>query len=74
MTNQPICMNCDSLGWVCENHTDRPWGDGGSTRSDACACGAGAPCPVCNPCDRDHSPRDVAGSTLIWDLEHGYRH
>lgn len=33
------CATCDDVGWVCENHPDRPW-DG----PRACTCGgAGAP-------------------------------
>lgn len=42
-----ICKNCDGQGWVCENHSGKPW-SGLSDRDDACHCGAGAPCPVCN--------------------------
>jgi hypothetical protein len=30
------------LGWVCENHPDRPWDD-----ELGCTCGAGTPCK-CN--------------------------
>jgi hypothetical protein len=44
---KPNCKCCDGTGWVCENHQDRPWGDM-SQRKDACNCGAGAPCPICN--------------------------
>ncbi len=66
------CKRCDGLGWVCENHTDRPWRDGGSDRADACDCGAGAPCEVCNPCDRDHPPRMIG--TPIWDINGGWWH
>jgi len=46
------CGRCDGTGWVCENHPFRPWGPD-SKRLDACDCGAGAPCPICNtlnPC------------------------
>ena len=43
---EDACMNCDNGGWVCENHTGKPWG-GTSVRDDACGCGAGCPCPVC---------------------------
>lgn len=51
------CANCDSTGWVCENHPDKPW-DGNSERFDACKCGgAGMPCAICNPCDATHPPR-----------------
>lgn len=35
------CNNCGGEEWVCENHQDRGFG--------AASCGAGAPCPVCNP-------------------------
>jgi len=42
--NQPTRTTCDSTGWVCEDHRDRPW-----TGLFACGCGAaGAPCKVCN--------------------------
>ncbi len=35
------------IGWVCENHPDRPW-----QGPRACPCGAaGAPCPDCNTTD-----------------------
>lgn len=45
------CRNCDNTGWVCENHPQRPW-DGESGRHDACGCGAGAPCEVCQQVQR----------------------
>ena len=41
------CRNCGGEGWVCENHADRPWG-GTSADGEACECGAGMPCGVCN--------------------------
>ena len=41
------CRQCGDTGWVCENHPNRPWG-GASDQRDACACGAGAPCALCN--------------------------
>ena len=41
------CRNCGGAEWVCENHQDRPW-EGSSSAPEACHCGAGAPCPVCN--------------------------
>ncbi len=49
------CARCDNCRWVCENHPDQPWlGD------YACECGgAGAPCPVCNPCD-ENTPAGAA--------------
>jgi hypothetical protein len=37
--NCPICLG---IGWVCENHPDRPWDD-----EIGCTCGAGLPCE-CN--------------------------
>jgi hypothetical protein len=38
------CPRCDDIGWVCENHPDRPW-----EGERACQCGgAGAPCADCN--------------------------
>jgi hypothetical protein len=58
------CTNCDSTGWVCENHRDRPW-DGVSGRLDACGCGAGAPCTKCNVCNADNPPRMPPGSEII---------
>ena len=42
-----MCKQCGGTGWVCENHRDRPWG-AVSHRPDACECGAGAPCGICN--------------------------
>ena len=50
----PICNRCDDTGWVCENHPDKPWD---KTLPHGCECGAGAPCPTCNPSDKDHPPR-----------------
>ena len=49
------CTRCEDIGWVCENHDDKPWhvGRGG------CMCGAGAPCPACN--NADNPPRDPSG-------------
>lgn len=39
------CENCADTGWVCENHTDHPWG--GLPNVEECCGGAGQPC-VCN--------------------------
>lgn len=70
---QPECSTCDSQGWVCENHLDRPW-DGVSNAPNACHCGgAGAPCPDCNPCDRENPPRMAPGTRIICD-GNGWRH
>ena len=38
------CPRCADERWVCEAHTDRPWGG-----AHGCPCGAaGKPCPICN--------------------------
>ena len=58
MTNLPKCTRCDDIGWVCENHTDKPRRDG----PGGCTCGAGAPCPARNVANADNPPRDPAGS------------
>ena len=40
------CPACEDMGWVCEDHDDRPWG----IHPRACQCGgAGMPCEACNP-------------------------
>ena len=40
------CKNCDSTGWVCEDHKNRPF-EGMS--DNGCECGgAGMPCNECN--------------------------
>jgi hypothetical protein len=44
------CPICDSTGFVCVNHRDRPWAEI-SDRNDACRCGAGTPCGLCNSDD-----------------------
>jgi hypothetical protein len=63
------CKTCDGTGWVCENHETKPWG-GVSTSEDACRCGgAGAPCPVCNPSDRDHPPKMPDGYRSFFDKD-----
>jgi hypothetical protein len=38
------CNICQGIGWVCENHTDKPWDE---TIDGGCQCGAGQPCE-CN--------------------------
>ena len=65
------CKHCDDVGWVCENHRDRPWADGGTDREDACACGAGAPCPRCNTPDDETPPRMPPGTTIRTHFDHG---
>src|ERR1700730_13077562 len=50
------CSRCDSTGWVCEDHSDRPW-----DAAKACGCGgAGMPCPSCNVSNADN-PRRLPG-------------
>ena len=44
------CPACDSTGFVCAYHRDRPWAEL-SRRADACGCGSGAPCRLCNADD-----------------------
>ena len=44
------CQRCGGTGWVCEDHRDRPWASV-SDRADACGCGAGMPCSLCNTSD-----------------------
>ena len=62
----PICPTCLDEGWVCENHQDKPWTPAG------CRCGAGAPCPACNPYDKETLPRMPEGTRLIIDRDKGY--
>lgn len=68
MGEQPKCATCDSTGWVCENHNNRPWD--GSARDCGCG-GAGEPCPVCNA-EPGVFPRELAGSTVIWTAKDGW--
>lgn len=53
-----ICPRCAGLEWVCENHTDRPWAEPGKY-PHSCDCGAGAPCPECNPLHRNHAQAET---------------
>ncbi|MCP2106688.1 hypothetical protein M2202_007532 [Bradyrhizobium japonicum] len=63
------CVSCDDLGWVCENHPDRPW-DG----PRACSCGdAGAPSPACNAAGEGEVPRMPEGFRVEVDKD-GWRH
>jgi hypothetical protein len=61
MAQSMKCSLCEDCGWVCEEHPGRPW-DG----DHACPCGAaGAPCPWCNPCDKENPPRMPKGFTEV---------
>jgi hypothetical protein len=47
------CARCDDTYWVCEVHSDVPWGP----YLRACECGApGMPCPGCNGSDPPKMP------------------
>ena len=73
MNEQSECAVCGGALWVCEDHVDKPWG-GATNRADACHCGgAGAPCPACNPSDREHPPKMPGGDKTILDKD-GWRH
>ena len=73
MNERSECAVYGGALWVCEDHTDKPWG-GASNRPDACHCGgAGAPCLACNPCDREHPPKIPDGYKTILDKD-GWRH
>jgi hypothetical protein len=50
----PRCSRCEDLGWVCENHPERPWN---KALPNGCECGAGMPCPACNVTDADNPSR-----------------
>lgn len=62
MRNGDACKTCGGELWVCENHESKPW------NSDGCECGAGMPCPKCNPCDDNHPPKMPPGTTVIWSV------
>jgi hypothetical protein len=48
---KPDCPVCQGIGWVCENHPDKPW-DG----EKGCICGAGMPCICQGPRDGIDEP------------------
>jgi hypothetical protein len=51
------CARCQDVGWVCEEHSDRPWSE---KTEGGCQCGARLPCPDCNPAaDAAHPPQRV---------------
>ena len=56
------CIRCQDVAWVCENHPDRPWS---KTKPNGCECGAGMPCPDCNPSDADNPPRLGEAMTIV---------
>lgn len=63
------CKVCKDVGWVCENHPERPW-----EGPEACKCdGAGAPCPACNIPSNGEAPRLPALFRIEFDKD-GWRH
>jgi hypothetical protein len=53
----PNCPICRGIGWVCENHPDKPWAE-----DIGCRCGAGMPCK-CNGGDEEadiNNPPDTS--------------
>lgn len=65
------CVRCADTGWVCEEHTDLPW-ESSDDIPNRCPCAApGVPCPDCNT---DNPPRDVPGTTVIFDKNGDHRH
>jgi hypothetical protein len=67
------CPACDDCRWVCENHPDRPLKGFGSNRADACECGAGMPCPICNHPEEGDPPAMPPGFIVTID-DKGPRH
>ena len=65
---KPVCKRCDGTEWVCEFHQDRPW-DMHNPRG--CECGAGAPCPDCNPLSRDHPDQKLNNDEAVRRIVRG---
>lgn len=76
MSNDLIveCVTCANTGWVCEDHNNKPWSGGMPDDFERCCGGAGAPCPVCNPCDEFTAPRELTGSIVILDHDGFHPH
>lgn len=66
------CRNCFGVELVCENHMDRPW-EGATGNLDACGCGAGAPCPVCQH-KQILLPWQEAMSDILWMAREWFEH
>jgi hypothetical protein len=63
------CIFCADTGWVCENHSRRPW-----EGPYGCDCGgAGMPCPACNIPEEGAAPRPPDGFKTEVDKD-GRRH
>jgi hypothetical protein len=48
------CTRCSGIGWVCEEHPDKPIEH--RIASDIFCSYAGAPCPDCNPAEPPRLP------------------
>lgn len=46
MTKEFKCPNCEDMGWVCEAHENKPWGN------ERCCSAPGMPCDNCNEPDK----------------------
>lgn len=57
------CTICEGLGWVCENHPNKPW----TERDGGCQCGAGMPCE-CNRPNGEDTP-DIEGVFVEIDFD-----
>jgi hypothetical protein len=62
------CPACEDMGWVCEDHADRPWG----VHPPACQCGgAGMPCLVCDQPKDGERPRLPTDFVAQIDVDKG---
>ena len=61
-----MCPTCSGEFWVCENHADRGW-------PSVCECGAGMPCPTCNPETPGVMPLDETGERIVPNLLYAQR-
>jgi hypothetical protein len=68
MTVLNICI-CKGMGWVCENHRDKPWAGLMPEGFPECCNGAGVPCHRCNPCDEDTPPKKTGMVEITTELE-----
>jgi hypothetical protein len=60
-----ICIHCQDVGWVCEEHPGRPLAG-----ARACGCGAaGMPCSACNVPENGEAPRMPGGFEIEDDKD-----
>jgi hypothetical protein len=60
-----ICIHCQDVGWVCEEHPGRPWAG-----AQACGCGAaGMPCSACNVPENGEAPHMPGGFEIEDDKD-----